>query len=66
MAAFLASLYEFLVLLWAYYDDLGVDFMVVWGAESISKGLKLIGCKGHVILAKVMMIFIKSAPFSWS
>jgi len=59
MAAFLTSLYDCFWVLWAYFDDLGVDFMVFWGAESISDGFKLIGCQGHVILAKVMVISFK-------
>ena len=60
------AVYIFVVLLWAYFDDLGVDVVVFWGAESISEGVKLIGCQGHVILAKVMMIVFNSASFSWS
>jgi len=39
--------------------------MVFWGSESISDILLMIGCQGHVILATVMVIFVKNASCSF-
>jgi hypothetical protein len=39
--------------------------MVFWDAESISDVFKIIGCQGHVILAKVIAIVFKNVAFSF-
>jgi hypothetical protein len=42
-----------------YSIQIGVDFMVFWDAESISEVFKMIGCQGHMNVAKVIVIFFK-------